>query len=110
MRNWQKRGKSEQHLRQMVRVLDLPSELQTMLVSDQVSMYVALDEYMYSGEDAVDNINKAISIYGKATKNTLKFVKAAKVEERMADPQTRKTSVLSNRQMILPITPRYRIN
>ncbi|HFV6942219.1 hypothetical protein [Escherichia coli] len=72
----------------MVRVLDLPSELQTMLVSDQVSMYVALDEYMYSGEDAVDNINKAISIYGKATKNTLKFVKAAKVEERMADPQT----------------------
>lgn len=52
----------------MVRVLDLPSELQTMLVSDQVSMYVALDEYMYSGEDAVDNINKAISIYGKATK------------------------------------------
>lgn len=83
-----KRGKSEQHLRQMVRVLDLPSELQTMLVSDQVSMYVALDEYMYSGEDAVDNINKAISIYGKATKNTLKFVKAAKVEERMADPQT----------------------
>ncbi|MQH94238.1 DNA-binding protein, partial [Escherichia coli] len=59
-----KRGKSEQHLRQMVRVLDLPSELQTMLVSDQVSMYVALDEYMYSGEDAVDNINKAISSYG----------------------------------------------
>ncbi len=54
-----------------------------MLVSDQVSMYVALDEYS-SGEDAVDNINKAISIYGKATKNTLKFVKAAKVEERMA--------------------------
>ncbi|MFP1463863.1 hypothetical protein ACLB1E_34240 [Escherichia coli] len=32
-----------------------------------------------SGEDAVDNINKAISIYGKATKNTLKFVKAAKI-------------------------------
>ncbi|MFP1463864.1 hypothetical protein ACLB1E_34245 [Escherichia coli] len=30
-----KRGKSEQHLRQMVRVLDLPSELQTMLVSDR---------------------------------------------------------------------------
>ncbi|EMM6854782.1 DNA-binding protein, partial [Enterobacter hormaechei] len=87
-----KRGKSEQHLRQMVRVLDLPSELQTMLVSDQVSMYVALDEYMYSGEDAVDNINKAISIYGKATKNTLKFVKAAKVEERMADPQTPENS------------------
>ncbi|MDT7156779.1 MULTISPECIES: hypothetical protein [Enterobacteriaceae] len=76
----------------MVRVLDLPSELQTMLVSDQVSMYVALDEYMYSGEDAVDNINKAISIYGKATKNTLKFVKAAKVEERMADPQTPENS------------------
>ncbi|MGE2510861.1 hypothetical protein [Citrobacter freundii] len=105
-----KRGKSEQHLRQMVRVLDLPSELQTMLVSDQVSMYVALDEYMYSGEDAVDNINKAISIYGKATKNTLKFVKAAKVEERMADPQTPENSGDEQPAVMLPLTPRYRIN
>lgn len=94
----------------MVRVLDLPSELQTMLVSDQVSMYVALDEYMYSGEDAVDNINKAISIYGKATKNTLKFVKAAKVEERMADPQTPENSGDEQPAGNATVNTRYRIN
>ena len=71
-----KRGKSEQHLRQMVRVLDLPEALQAMLVADEVSMYVALDEYLYSGEAAIENIRKAIEVYGKATANTLKHVKA----------------------------------
>lgn len=71
-----KRGKSEQHLRQMVRVLDLPEALQAMLVADEVSMYVALDEYLYSGEAAVENIRKAIDVYGKATASTLKHVKA----------------------------------
>ncbi|MEP8849254.1 DNA-binding protein [Enterobacter hormaechei] len=71
-----KRGKSEQHLRQMVRVLDLPIELQAMLVAEEVAMYVAIDEYLFSGESAIDNIRKAIEVYGKATASTLKHVKA----------------------------------
>lgn len=71
-----KRGKSEQHLRQMVRVLDLPIELQAMLVAEEVAMYVAIDEYLFSGEAAIDNIRKAIEVYGKATASTLKHVKA----------------------------------
>ncbi|MBL5885612.1 DNA-binding protein [Lelliottia amnigena] len=74
-----KRGKSEQHLRQMVRVLDLPEALQTMLVADEVSMYVALEEYLYSGEAALENIRKAIDVYGKATASTLKHVKAVRL-------------------------------
>ncbi|EEX1005157.1 DNA-binding protein [Escherichia coli] len=74
-----KRGKSEQHLRQLVRVLSLPVELQAMLVSDEVSMYVALEEYLYSGEEAVNNIRKAIDVYGKATASTLKHIKAVAI-------------------------------
>ncbi|EIC1586862.1 DNA-binding protein [Escherichia coli] len=74
-----KRGKSEQHLRQLVRVLDLPNALQAMLVSDEVSMYVALTEYTYSGEKAIDNIRKAIEVYGKATASTIKHIKAVAI-------------------------------
>jgi len=77
------RGKTEQHLRQMVRVLDLPDALQAMLVKGEVSMYVALDEYLYSGDQAVNNITKAIDVYGKATAKTLKFVKAGNIEASM---------------------------
>ncbi|WP_426727335.1 hypothetical protein [Enterobacter cloacae complex sp. 288G10] len=66
-----RRGKTEQHLGQMVRVLDLPEALQVMLVTGEVSMYVALDEYLYSGDKAVNNITKAIDVYGKATAKTL---------------------------------------
>lgn len=78
-----RRGKTEQHLRQMVRVLDLPEALQAMLVKGEVSMYVALDEYLYSGDEAVNNITKAIDVYGKATAKTLKFVKAGNIDAAM---------------------------
>ncbi|EGE2353514.1 DNA-binding protein [Escherichia coli] len=78
-----RRGKTEQHLRQMVRVLDLPEALQVMLVTGEVSMYVALDEYLYSGDKAVNNITKAIDVYGKATAKTLKFVKAGNIDASM---------------------------
>ncbi len=78
-----RRGKTEQHLRQMVRVLDLPEALQVMLVTGEVSMYVALDEYLYSGDKAVNNITKAIDVYGKATAKTLKFVKAGNIDAAM---------------------------
>ena len=78
-----RRGKTEQHLRQMVRTLDLPEALQTMLVTGEVSMYVALDEYLYSGDNAVDNITRAIDVYGKATAKTLKFVKAGNIDASM---------------------------
>jgi len=87
-----KRGKSEQHLRQMVRVLDLPEALQAMLVADEVSMYVALDEYLYSGEAAVENIRKAIDVYGKATASTLKHVKAVS----LSTSGTKSAPVLTN--------------
>lgn len=46
-------------------------------------MYVALDEYLYSGDNAVDNITRAIDVYGKATAKTLKFVKAGNIDASM---------------------------
>nr|WP_233341487.1 hypothetical protein [Escherichia coli]UGK56421.1 hypothetical protein [Escherichia coli] len=67
----------------MVRVPDLPEALRAMLVKGEVSMYVALDEYLYSGDEAVNNITKAIDVYGKATAKTLKFVKAGNIDAAM---------------------------
>lgn len=73
------RNKSEQHIRKMLKIPLLPEAIQQMLIRDEVSAYVALDEYAASGERAVDYLRAAFEKYGKATEGTVKHIKAVEV-------------------------------
>ncbi|OOB84607.1 hypothetical protein BZY71_23885 [Leclercia adecarboxylata] len=73
------RNKSEQHIRKMLKIPLLPEAIQQMLVRDEVSAYVALDEYAASGEKAVEYLRAAFEKYGKATEGTVKHIKAVEM-------------------------------
>jgi hypothetical protein len=73
-----RRGKTERYLRQMVRVLDLPEALQVMLVTGKC-VYVALDEYLYSGDKAVNNITKPSTSMARRRPKPLNSSKLAKL-------------------------------
>ncbi len=75
-------GKSEQHIRKLISLLDLPLNIQELIIRKQVSMYAALDEYMLSGEKAFENIIKANEIYGKATDKTLRLMKVGDLQQK----------------------------
>lgn len=69
------RNYSEQHVRQLLRARELPNALKEMIIVNELSLYVALDEYTASGHEAINNIQMAINVYEKATAKTLKLVK-----------------------------------
>lgn len=83
------RNYSEQHVRQLLRARELPNALKEMIIVNELSLYVALDEYTASGHDAINNIQMAINVYEKATAKTLKLVKLGQsknVPEELTEP------------------------
>ncbi|CRY84066.1 hypothetical protein [Yersinia intermedia] len=75
------RNYSEQHVRQLLRARELPNAIKEMIIVNDLSLYVALDEYTASGFDAINNIQMAINVYEKATAKTLKLVKLGQTKQ-----------------------------